>query len=128
MLHSRITRIEQLIKDEVGKIILTEMKDPRLGFVTVCRVKASKDLRHALIFVSFLDEETAEESLASLKHARGFIRKRLGEEIVLKYLPELNFLKDDNTQYADRIFRLLNTIEIKEDAETAEEDEIVNDT
>jgi ribosome-binding factor A len=114
VLHSRITRVEELVKNEIGQILLTEMKDPRLGFVTVCRAKISKDLRRGQIYVSFLDEESAEESMAALNSARGFIRKRLGERVTLRYLPDIEFIRDDSARHAQRISRVIEELHEKE--------------
>ena len=132
MLHSRITRVEELVKAEVGLILLTEMKDPRLGFLTVCRAKVSKDLRQALIFVSVLDEEQADDTMAALQGARSFVRKRLGERIHLKRTPELDFIFDQNTRYADHVTRLLQNLDIQHDdaadhAADAEQDDQEDD-
>lgn len=118
MLRSRVQRVQELIKEEVGNILQFEIKDPRLGFVTVCRTKVSKDLRNALIFVSVLDEEEADETMEALASARGFIKKRLGERIVLKFMPEIKFIKDENTAYAARISKLIDEIVPKDDAAT----------
>jgi ribosome-binding factor A len=122
VLHSRITRVEELVKAEVGLILLTELKDPRIGFLTVCRAKVSKDLSRALIFVSILDEEQVEEAMAVLRGARGFVRKCLSERLVLKRVPELEFIFDQNTRYADHVTRLLQELDVQPD-EPADGDE-----
>ncbi len=123
MLHSRITRVSEQLRDEVSQILLKEMKDPRLGFVTVCGAKVSKSLRHAQVHVSFLDETQAEETLAVLRGARSFIRARLGKRMALKYLPELHFVRDDSARYAGHISRLIDQVRTAEDLAHADDPE-----
>lgn len=123
MLHSRITRVEEQLRSELGNILLTEVKDPRIEFVTVVRVKVSKDLRHAIVFVSFLNQETAEEGMKGLVAAKGYIRKKLSEKVHMKYLPDLKFIKDDNTEYAANISRIIEQLDIPEAEEEQEENQ-----
>ena len=101
-LHSRILRVQDLLKAELSQILLFEMTDPRLGFLTISEVKVSKDLRHARVFVSLLEEDKNKirETFEALEKARGFIKKQLSERVSLKFLPELIFEFDTSARYA----------------------------
>ena len=104
----RTVRVEELLKQEIARIVREEVKDPRIGFATVMDVAVSPDLRHARVFVSVLgseDEKTV--TLAALHRAGGFIRGRVGDEVTLKYLPELRFELDRSLERAARIESLL---------------------
>lgn len=116
MINQRIRRVEETVKVEVAQIIQQEIKDPRVGFVTVSDVKVSKDLHNAIIFVSFLedDEELNKKSLEALEKAKGFIRHELGKRIVLKYIPALSFKIDTSSRYAAHINEVLKSIKAGE--------------
>jgi ribosome-binding factor A len=103
----RTVRVDQLLKQEIARVI-SDMKDPRIGFATVMDVRTSPDLRHARVFVSVLGAEDQKQvALDALGGARGFIRTRVGQEITLKYLPELHFELDRTLEQAARIEELL---------------------
>jgi len=103
----RTIRVDELLKQEIARV-LRELKDPRVGFATVMDVRTTPDLRHARVYVSILgDEREKQASLAALGKARGYVRGRVGEEITLKYLPELHFELDRTLEWAARIEELL---------------------
>ena len=78
MSELRVRKMQEFIKQEVGNMLLRELKDPRLGFVTVTGVKLTGDLREATVYVSlFGQEEERKESLMVLNKSKGFIRKEL---------------------------------------------------
>ena len=84
--------MQEFIKQEVGNMLLRELKDPRLGFVTVTGVKLTGDLREATVYVSlFGQEEERKESLMVLNKSKGFIRKELGTRLKVYYTPEISF-------------------------------------
>ena len=92
-------------------MIFRDMKDRRIGFVTVTGVHMSPDLRHAKIFVSLMgSEEEKKESLATLNHATGWLRHELGQRIRMKFLPDLVFLTDTSQDYGEHIDKLINEI------------------
>lgn len=110
----RLEKIQEFIKQETSKIILTELKDPRIGFVTVTQVEATADLRSAKIYVSLLgSEEQKTATWEGLQKALGFIRTEIGKRIRLKFSPELSFHLDVSLQHSARIQELL--IKIKEE-------------
>lgn len=105
----RIEQVAEQIQHILGSVIQTEIKDPRLGFVTIMSVNISPDLYHANINVSILGEEAVRvESLATLERARGFLRRQLGQELQLRSVPELHFHLDttlDTREHMDTLFR-----------------------
>ena len=92
-------------------MISRDMKDRRIGFVTVTGVRISPDLRHAKIFVSLMgSEDEKRASLTTLNHASGWIRRELGQRIRMKFLPDIVFLKDTSQEYGERIDKLIGEI------------------
>ena len=100
--------VSDLVRDEVARLIQTELHDTRLGFVTVTGVSMSGDLKHARVFVSMLQEGQArEQAMEALKAARGFIRRRLGQTLRLRYTPEIAFRLDTSIEYGSHIEELI---------------------
>jgi ribosome-binding factor A len=92
-------------------MISRDMKDRRVGFVTVTGVRLSPDLRHAKIFVSLMGSESEKkESLETLNRANGWVRHELGQRIRMKFLPDVVFLTDTSQEYGERIDRLIDEI------------------
>ncbi len=111
MQGKRLDRVNQLIKEEISLLLQRELKDPRLGFVTVTEVETSKDLRTAKVFVSVLGEEAQwRASMAALLSARGFIRNWLRQHLDLRITPELDFRADRSMEHAARIQELLRQL------------------
>ena len=107
----RPQRLALQIQHEVSLMISRDMKDRRVGFITVTGVQLSPDLRHARIFISMMGSETEkEESLNTLNHATGWIRHELGQRIRTKFLPDIVFLTDTSQDYGERIDRLIDQI------------------
>ncbi|MBI2867626.1 MAG: 30S ribosome-binding factor RbfA, partial [Chloroflexi bacterium] len=94
----RIERLNALFRQELSNLLQQEVWDPRYqGLTTITRVEISSDLRHAKIFVSVMAEESAKKStLTALKSATRFLRRRLSERVVLRTMPELQFIEDDS--------------------------------
>ena len=114
MQGKRLDRVNQLIKEEISTLLQRELKDPRLGFVTVTEVETSKDLRQAKVFVSVLgDEHQWASSLAALASARGFVRNWLRHHLELRVTPELDFRPDRSMEHAAWIQALLRELEGK---------------
>jgi ribosome-binding factor A len=92
-------------------MISRDMKDRRVGFVTVTGVRMSPDLRHAKIFVSSMGSESEKkESLDALNRANGWIRHELGQRVRMKFLPDIIFLTDTSQEHGERIDRLIDEI------------------
>src|SRR5438046_9412394 len=111
MQSKRLDRVNQLIKEEVSTLLQRELKDPRLGFVTVTEVETSKDLRVAKVFVSVLgDEAQWAASLAALGSARGCGRQRLRHDPDLRATPDIDFRPDRSMEHAARLQALLRRL------------------
>ncbi len=117
----RREKVADLVRDEIARLIQSELHDSRLGFVTVTGVQMSGDLRHARVFVSVLQEGPArEQALEALQAARGFIRKRLGGTLRLRYTPEIAFRLDTSIEYGSRIEDLIEKTHGREPEEPKE--------
>lgn len=111
MQAKRLDRVNQLIREEISLLLQRELKDPRLGFVTVTEVETTKDLRSAKVFVSVLGDDTQwTASMSALASARGFIRNWLRAHLDLRQTPELDFRPDRSMEHAARIQRLLRQL------------------
>ena len=108
----RIEKLQELIKQEMSKMLLKELKDPRIGFVTVTDVEMTGDLREAKIYVSIMGgAEQVKSSLEGLQSALGFIRREIGHRIRLRFTPEISFALDTSLDYGDHIQKLLLQVE-----------------
>ena len=108
MQQKRLERVSQLIKEEISRVLQRELKDPRLGFVTVTDVEVTKDLRLAKVYVSILgSEQQWKASLAALESARGFIHNWLRHHLTLRVTPSLDFRPDRSMLHAAQIQELL---------------------
>jgi ribosome-binding factor A len=111
MARIRVNRIGEQIKKELSQIIQQEMKDPRIGFVTVTNVEMSGDLQLAKVFVSVLgDDEGKQQSLASLEKAKGYLRSEIGRRIQMRHTPELIFKMDESLAHSQHITKLLDEV------------------
>lgn len=114
-MSQRTERVGKLARQVLGDAIRL-LKDPRVGFVTVTRVRVSPDLRHARVSVSVLgDEDARKESLAGLESAKPVLRAELGRQMRMKYLPDLAFELDEGAERAERIEDLLRQIHEKDE-------------
>src|SRR3989442_15823101 len=112
MQSKRLDRVNQLIQEEVSTLLQRELKDPRLGFVTVTAVETSKDLRVAKVFVSVLGGEAEwTSSFSALASAKGFVRSWLRQHLDLRVTPDLDFRPDRSMEHAARIQALLRKID-----------------
>lgn len=109
MSASRMRRVDEAVRAVLSAVITQEIKDPRVGFVTVTSVKTSPDLRHARVYVSVLgDDETRSDSMLGLNSARGFLQRRVAAELRLKHTPALVFEYDDTVDRGMRMSELLD--------------------
>lgn len=104
----RIDRVNQLLREELARLVRREVKDPRVHDVTVTGVETSSDLAHAKVYVRTLREESpVEEAIRGLESAEGFLRRTLGRELHLRRIPEFRFEADRTLERARRIEALL---------------------
>jgi len=105
----RSRRVGDQIQRELSGLIRDEIKDPRLGMVSISAVTVSRDLGHAKVHVSVLgDEQQVTESVTVLNHAAGFLRHRLGKMLHIRTVPELRFYIDRSLEEGARIGALIN--------------------
>jgi ribosome-binding factor A len=107
---ARMRRVDAAMKAVLSDAISKDLKDPRVGFVTVTGVKTSPDLRHARVYVSVLgDEMTREASIEGLRSAHGFLQRRVATELTLKHTPSLAFEYDESVDRGMRITQLIDS-------------------
>ncbi|MGC2131459.1 MAG: 30S ribosome-binding factor RbfA [Candidatus Aquilonibacter sp.] len=108
MKSQRLARIDHEIQRILGTVITQELKDPRLGFVTVTHVEVTDDLQHCKVFVSIIgDRHQARQSLEALESASRFLRGELGHKIDLRHTPQLIFVEDRSTERAIALAKTL---------------------
>jgi ribosome-binding factor A len=105
-------RVAEQIKIELSQLIEREIDDPRLNLINITDTTISPDLHDVTVYVSALAGESVKpQVLAGLEHARSFLRRRLGQEMKLRIVPELHFRWDKSLETGDRISRLIDQIE-----------------
>ncbi len=109
---TRIRRVNRLLREEISRLLRHEVKDARVGMVTVSEVEVTADLKYANVYVQAPGgEDRKAEALAGLKSAAGFLRSRLGRELRLRRIPELRFVIDRAPERAARIAELLEEVQ-----------------
>lgn len=107
----RPERVQEAIRQEISKIVHDEIKDPRLGFITITAVELTRDLRYARVYFSVLGEEKAKHlALKGLKSAKGYIKGLLADRIKLKFMPEIEFKIDESLERTQRIYDILDKL------------------
>ncbi|EQA12611.1 30S ribosome-binding factor RbfA [Glaesserella parasuis] len=122
---SRADRVAQELQKEIAIILQRELKDPRIGMVTVSDVEISRDLAYAKVFVTFLfdsDESAVERGLEGLNKASGYIRTLVGKAMRLRIVPELRFVYDQSLVEGMRMSNLVTNV-IRKDQERHVEEE-----
>lgn len=122
MASNRIGRINEEIQKELSAL-LRNLKDPRVQdtMISITHVETTPDLRYAKIYVSFLQEERAQDALKGLKSAGGYLRRELGQSLQLRYTPELVWEQDDSITYGAKMLKLINSLEVNHDDDGADE-------
>jgi ribosome-binding factor A len=103
----RSERLAGEIRDEVARMVASDLKDPRLGFITVTRVELTPDLRYARVYVGALGEDAGGESLAVLRRAAGFVKREIGRRLRVRFAPEIDFRYDRGLEATERVARAL---------------------
>lgn len=121
MPSERLRRVDEAIRQVLGDTLAGELKDPRVGFVTITDVRTSPDLSHAHVYVSVLGERSRrEDSIAGLRSAHGFLQRKIAHELRLKRTPTLDFHYDETTDKAMRLEQLLREEEARDRSEEQE--------
>ncbi|HHU61869.1 MAG: 30S ribosome-binding factor RbfA [Bacillota bacterium] len=110
-MSSRYKRIAEEVKREISAIVAKEVKDPRLGMISITDVDVSRDLSIAKVYFSMLgSEEEREITLEGLNRARGFIRSELAKRLQLRHTPEIKFLFDGSLEQGAKMDALLKSL------------------
>ena len=104
---SRTRRIGLQIQRDLADLIRGQIKDPRVGLVSVNAVKVSRDLSHAKVYITALDDQHRELTLEILKKAAGYLRHELGQLMTIRTVPELHFFYDDSIEQASKLTSLI---------------------
>jgi ribosome-binding factor A len=103
----RSERVAGTLRRELAQLIQTEVKDPGVGFISLSDVEVSRDLAHARVFVTVFEPEKAESSLRALSKAAGYLRRRLGQEMCMRSVPELHFEHDASVETGQQMDSLI---------------------
>jgi len=114
--HSRPERVAQEIQTAIASMVARgELRDPRIGFITITGVKVSPDLRVAKVFYSMMGTDAQKaETKRGLEAAKGFLRREVSARVQLRVSPEIYFAFDESIQEGDKIDRLLREVKEKE--------------
>ena len=114
----RAERLAEEIREQVARMIASDLKDPRIGFVTVTRVELAHDLGHVRVHVGVLGGEAERrKTLAALQQASGFVRRELGKRLRIRHTPEIDFRYDKGLDATDRVAQLLEAERQRAEAE-----------
>lgn len=107
----RPERVQEALRQEISRIVQQEMKDPRLGFLTITKVDLTKDLRYARIYFSVLGEDKDKAlALKGLNSAKGYIKGLLSDRIKLRFMPEISFGIDESLEHTKKIYDILDKL------------------
>lgn len=123
--YSRTQRVADQIQKELAQLIQLEMKDPRLGMVTVSAVEVSRDMSFADVYVSFLgvdDQQKIDQSLKVLSQATGFLRSGLARAIKLRFTPQLRFFYDNSLRRGAHLSSLIDEAIAKDARAVSDQD------
>ena len=110
MANIRIERLNHTFMEEISTILMTEVKDEDIKFVTITGVDITNDLSYAKVYFTVLDKEKKKVVTDALNGAKGFIRKELSERIEIRHTPELKFVYDDSISYGEHIEDIIDKI------------------
>jgi len=108
--RGRPQKVADLIQRELSELIRLELRDPRVGMVTITSVDVSPDLSHAKVFITLLQAEKLKETLQGLQRAAGFLRSQLAHRMKLYTTPELRFVYDESVERGDHLSRLIDSV------------------
>ena len=108
--HGRPERLGDLIQREVSELIRLELRDPRVGMITITSVDVSPDMSHARLFFTMLEKDKLDDTLQGLKRSAGFLRSQLARRMKMYTTPELRFEYDESVERGDRLSRLIDSV------------------
>ena len=106
----KIDRIGHSLVREISYILMTEIKDEDIKFVTITDCRVTNDLSFAKVYFTVLDNNKKESTLMALKNAAGFIRRQLAERVDIRHIPELQFVFDESIDYGKKIENIIEKI------------------
>ncbi len=121
--YSRSERVADHIQREVAEIIAQELADPRIGRVTVSGSSVSRDLSSATIYITLPVDGDVKRALEGLNRACGFVRRRLGQRVRMRYVPRLRFAHDVTLDRATRVGELIDSALGTREGDRADEDD-----
>lgn len=110
----KIDRLNNIIMREISAILMTEVKDPNVKFVTITSVRTTNDLSFTKVYFTSLKDEFRKETIKALRNASGFIRKELANRIEIRHVPKIEFIYDESIEYGRRIEDKINEIHERE--------------
>ena len=108
---NRSERVAGEMRRELARLIQMEVKDPRVGFIGLSDVEVTRDLAHAKVFITVFNEQEADKSIKALKNAAGFLRRRLGQELRIRSVPELHFHHDASVETGQSAAQMLESVQ-----------------
>ncbi|MEO8197999.1 MAG: 30S ribosome-binding factor RbfA [Thermoanaerobaculia bacterium] len=110
-MSQRTDRVADSLRKELSVLLMREVRDPRVALATISRVQVARDLGHARIWISVLgDEDTRQQTMAGIEHAKGFLRSQIGRRLKLRVTPELAFELDRGAEYLQDMTELLDKL------------------
>ena len=107
----RPERVQEALRQEISLIVQGQIKDPRIGFITITKVDLTKDLRYARIYFSVLGKGADKnKALKGLNSAKGYIKGLIADKIKLRYMPEISFVIDSTMEHTQHIYDILDSI------------------
>ena len=110
MSRGRPQKVAELIQRELSELLRSELRDPRVGMLTITSVDVSPDLSHAKVYFTLLQKEQLEDTLDGLKRAAGYLRSQLARRMKLYTTPELRFSYDESVERGDHLSRLIDSV------------------
>jgi len=122
MSTQRSGRVQEALRQEISRIVQGQMKDPRIGFITITKVDLTKDLRYARVYFSVLGEHKDKLlALKGLNSAKGYIKGMLSDKIKLRFMPDIEFKIDESLEHTKHIFDLLDKLKKERRDESGDE-------
>jgi ribosome-binding factor A len=109
----RAQRLGDLMQRELSELIRLELRDPRVGMITLTSVDVSPDMSHAKVFFTMLEKDKLEDTLHGLKRSAGFLRSQLARRMSMYTTPELRFVYDESVERGDHLSRLIDSTKIR---------------
>lgn len=116
MTRLRPERVQEALRQEISRIVLGDIKDPRIGFLTITKVELTKDLRYAKVYFSVLGGGKEKAlALKGLNSAKGYIKGMVADRIKLRLVPEISFRIDESIEHTEEIYELLKRVKKKDE-------------